>query len=89
MRTANYYVTCDAPQLQVALDKDEAAAVKGLMLLTQKQMIYAANVPDTDLATGNAFVEKLRAFAADEGSRVVLVSAQVRHLRCVQFSRQR
>eukprot|EP00611_Tribonema_gayanum_P021801 TRINITY_DN4268_c0_g1_i1.p1 TRINITY_DN4268_c0_g1~~TRINITY_DN4268_c0_g1_i1.p1 ORF type:complete len:431 (+),score=186.56 TRINITY_DN4268_c0_g1_i1:77-1294(+) len=61
----------------IALDEEEAAAVRGLMLLTQKQMIYAANVPDTDLAEGNAFVDAVRKFAEEEGSRVVLVSAQV------------
>ena len=32
---------------------------------------------DEDLATGNAMVEQVRTFAAAEGSKVVIVSAQV------------
>lgn len=61
----------------LGLDKDEEASVKGLMLLTAKPMIYAANVLDSELAGGNDHVVKLRKFAAEDGSRVVLVSAQV------------
>lgn len=40
-------------------------------------MIYACNVADTDLADGNKMVDDVRKFAEDEGSRVVVVSAQV------------
>lgn len=47
------------------------------MLLTMKPVIYAANVADNDLATGNELSRKLVEFAKEEGSIVVLVSAQV------------
>jgi hypothetical protein len=40
-------------------------------------VIYAANVADTDLATGNDMSDKVKAFAASEGNKCVLVSAQV------------
>ena len=46
-------------------------------MLSAKPIIYAANVADEDLATGNAMVEQVRTFAAAEGSKVVIVSAQV------------
>jgi len=65
------------PARNVVLDVEEEDAIQNLGLLTRKKMIYAANVADGDLATGNAMVEKLREFAAKEGSRTVLVSAQV------------
>jgi hypothetical protein len=62
---------------QVSLTEEEALAVKGLGLLTQKPIIYAANVSEDDLATGNAWVEQVRDIAAQEQAQVVVVSAQV------------
>ncbi len=43
-----------------------------------KPVIYAANVADSDLATGNDMSKKVFEFAASEGAKAVLVSAQVR-----------
>jgi len=62
---------------QVSLTPEEAAVIKNLGLLTSKPIIYAANVAEDDLATGNDFVEKVRAVAAEENAQVVIVSAQV------------
>ena len=65
------------PARSVALREDERFAIKSLGLLTLKPVIYAANVSEDDLATGNAHVEKVRAIAAREGAQVVVISAQV------------
>ncbi|MFL0604916.1 MULTISPECIES: redox-regulated ATPase YchF [Cylindrospermopsis] len=62
---------------QVSLTPEEAGVIKNLGLLTSKPIIYAANVAEDDLATGNDFVEKVRAVAAQENAQVVIVSAQV------------
>ncbi|MDB9372082.1 redox-regulated ATPase YchF [Nodularia sphaerocarpa] len=62
---------------QVSLSKEEAEIIKGLELLTNKPIIYAANVSEEELATGNDFVEKVRQVAASENAQVVIVSAQV------------
>ncbi|MBX9257874.1 redox-regulated ATPase YchF [Desmonostoc muscorum CCALA 125] len=62
---------------QVSLNEEEAEIIKGLGLLTNKPIIYAANVSEDDLATGNDFVEKVRQIAATENAQVVIVSAQV------------
>jgi len=62
---------------QVELSEEESESVKGLGLLTRKPMIYAANVSEEDLASGNKFVEQVKAFAAKEGAQVTIVSAQV------------
>ncbi|MDZ8186392.1 MAG: redox-regulated ATPase YchF [Nostoc sp. ChiSLP02] len=62
---------------QVSLNEEEAEIIKGLGLLTNKPIIYAANVSEDDLATGNNFVEKVRQIAATENAQVVIVSAQV------------
>lgn len=65
------------PARLVALTEDEEALIKPLGLLTRKPVIYAANVSEDDLATGNAWVEQVKAIAAQENAQVVLVSAQV------------
>jgi ribosome-binding ATPase len=62
---------------QVSLSAEEAEIIKGLELLTNKPIIYAANVSEDELATGNEFVEKVRQVAASENAQVVVVSAQV------------
>jgi len=59
------------------LDEEEELAVKSLGLLTRKKMIYAANVADEDLASGNDMVDQLRKVAESEGAKLVVVSAQV------------
>jgi ribosome-binding ATPase len=61
----------------VALTEDEEFAVKSLGLLTKKPVIYATNVSENDLATGNKWVEQVREIAKAEGSQVVMISAQV------------
>jgi len=69
----------------VGLTEEEAKMLEGLGLLTNKPIIYAANVSEDDLATGNEFVEQVRAIAqgarsanpSEEKAQVVVVSAQV------------
>ncbi|MDZ8261244.1 redox-regulated ATPase YchF [Nostoc sp. ChiQUE01b] len=62
---------------QVGLNEEETVIIKGLDLLTYKPIIYAANVSEDELATGNHFVETVRQIAATENAQVVIVSAQV------------
>ncbi|EKX51074.1 hypothetical protein GUITHDRAFT_85091 [Guillardia theta CCMP2712] len=59
------------------INDEEKLSIKSLGLLTLKPVIYAANVPDSDLSTGNTMVEKVKEQAGKEGAKVVLVSAQV------------
>ncbi len=65
------------PARQVKLTEEELAAIKDLGLLTNKPIIYAANVSEEELATGNKWVEQVRKIAAQENAQVVIVSAQV------------
>jgi GTP-binding protein YchF len=71
--------TLDAgkPARLANLTDEEKEAISVLQLLTLKPTIYAANVSEDDLATGNAFVEKVRAIAKAENAEVTIVSAQV------------
>ena len=61
-------------------DEDEAAFIDTLGLLSAKPVIYAANVGEDDLSddgAGNAYVAKVREFAAAEGSEVFVISAKL------------
>ncbi len=62
---------------QVDLAPEAEAIIKPLGLLTRKPVIYATNVSEDDLASGNAWVEQVRAVAAAENAQVVVISAQV------------
>ena len=59
------------------LSEDELLMIKPLGLLSNKPIIYATNVSEDDLATGNEWVEAVRDFAKNEAAKVVVVSAQV------------
>ncbi|HAZ47593.1 MAG TPA: redox-regulated ATPase YchF [Cyanobacteria bacterium UBA11371] len=62
---------------QIELTEEEEPLIQQLCLLTRKPIIYAANVSEDDLATGNQWVEQVRQLAAQEHAQVVVVSAQV------------
>ncbi|MEY3866462.1 MAG: hypothetical protein RLZZ338_353 [Cyanobacteriota bacterium] len=70
-------LNANKPARQCDLTSEELDAIKGLELLTQKPIIYAANVSEDDLATGNSYVEQVRAIASQEKAKVVIISAQV------------
>ena len=59
------------------LAEEELLIIKQLGLLTNKPIIYATNVAEDDLATGNEWVEEVRQFVSGETAKVVVVSAQV------------
>ena len=61
----------------MGLSEDELLIIKPLGLLSNKPIIYATNVSEDDLATGNEWVEAVREFVKDEAAKVVVVSAQV------------
>ena len=59
---------------------DEAEFISSLTLLTDKPVIYAANVAEDDLAddgANNPYVQKVREIAAAEGSRVFVICARI------------
>ncbi len=65
------------PARQLELTEEEEELIKGLGLLTRKPIIYAANVSEDDLATGNNWVEQVKKIASTEDAKVVIISAQV------------
>ncbi len=59
---------------------DEMAIMKDIFLITMKPVIYAANVAEDDFAKGienNEYVNKVKAYAAEENSQVMSVSARI------------
>ena len=50
---------------------------KDFNLLTAKPVIYVCNVAEDEAGTGNAFSEKVRAYAEAEGSETVVISAKL------------
>ena len=61
-------------------DEEEEIFVHSLNMLTGKPVIYAANVAEDDLAddgASNSFVQQVRNFAAQEGSEVFVICAQI------------
>ena len=61
-------------------DEDEAKWLHEYNLLTEKPVIFAANVTESDLAddgASNPYVQALKAHAQKEGSAVFVISAQI------------
>ena len=60
------------------LDDDEIALSKNFNFLTQKPIIYMANISEEDLMNhGNCYVDKVREYASAEGSEVITVCAKI------------
>lgn len=51
--------------------------LRDLTPLTAKPVIYAANVDETGLTASNAYVEKVRQYAAQHGAEIVVLCAKV------------
>ena len=60
-----------------ALTKEQKVLVKSFALLTMKPVIYALNVSEDDIATGNHYTEEVQKLAAEEGNKCVIVSAKI------------
>ena len=61
-------------------DDDAQEFVSSLNLLTYKPVIFAANVSEDDLAddgASNEYVKEVRSFAAENGSEVFVICAQI------------
>lgn len=63
----------------VEFSEEELRVVKGMHLLTIKPMLYVANVSEDDImaADENEYVQKVRAFAEEEGAQVIVVCAKI------------
>ena len=65
------------PVRSMSLTKDEREEVKQLFLLTDKPVIYVANIGEDEIGTETEALKKLREAAAKEGADVLPLSAQI------------
>ncbi|EQB89140.1 GTP-binding protein YchF [Clostridium punense] len=68
------------PVRTLELTEDENIFVKSLFLITSKPVLYACNVSEEDLMSGNAendLVKKVKSYAKDENSGVIIVCAKL------------
>ncbi|RKQ43042.1 hypothetical protein BXY85_3661 [Roseivirga pacifica] len=61
----------------VEADEDDFAAVRDLSLLTIKPVIYAANVEESAIHTGNEHVDALKEAVKHENAEVIVISASI------------
>jgi GTP-binding protein YchF len=68
----------------LGLSKEDKVAVADLFLLTDKPVLYVANVDETSMHTGNKYSEMLTAAVASEGAQVIVmcnnIEAQIAEL---------
>ena len=58
-------------------DEDELKIAKQSQLMSIKPVIYAANVSETDVATGNDYTKQVGEYAKNHGAEMVIISAKI------------
>ncbi len=67
------------PIRTINFNENEQFAIKNFNFLTNKPMLYVANIIEDDIANyeDNEYVNKIKEFATSEGSEVVVISAKI------------
>ncbi len=60
--------------ISLGLSKDEKAAVADLFLLTDKPVLYVANVDEASMHTGNKYSDALLEAVKNEGNEVIIMT---------------
>ena len=60
--------------ITLGLTKDEKVAIADLFLLTDKQILYVANVDEASMHTGNKFSDALTEAVKNEGNQVIVMT---------------
>lgn len=61
----------------LALSEEEKTHVADLFLLTEKPVLYVANVDEASMNTGNTFSEAVKAMAQEEGAQVIIMNNNI------------
>src|SRR5579859_2073134 len=61
----------------ISMDTEDRKAIEDIQLLTDKPVIYVANVDEKSIHTGNKYVDALKILVKDEGAEVVMVCAAI------------
>lgn len=62
---------------ELDLSKEDRTAIADLFLLTEKPVLYVANVDEPSMHTGNKFSEALKAAVAGENAQVVVMNNSI------------
>lgn len=62
---------------ELNLSKEEKVAVADLFLLTDKPVLYVANVDEASMHTGNKYSEALKAAVKDENAQVIIMNNNI------------
>ena len=66
------------PARKLEFTEDELKLISSFNLITLKPIIYVANVSEEDIMNGgNIYVEKVRDFAKEENTKVVMICAKI------------
>lgn len=65
------------PARKIGLDEEEIRIVRSFNLITLKPIIYALNVNDEDILSGNEYTKSVELYAKDEGSLTVTLCAKL------------
>lgn len=61
----------------LGLAPEERTAIADLFLLTEKPVLYVANVDEPSMHTGNKYSEALKAAVAEEGAEVIIMNNSI------------
>ncbi|MDF3047116.1 MAG: GTP-binding protein YchF [Candidatus Midichloriaceae bacterium] len=62
---------------RVLVTPENSKAIKALQIITSKPVLYAMNVSENEITTGNAATQKMLKKAEDENAECVMISAQI------------
>ncbi len=62
---------------ELGLSKEEKMAIADLFLLTDKPVLYVANVDEPSMHTGNRFSDQLKAIAAREQAEIIVMNNSI------------
>ena len=66
------------PIRKLNLDEEEQKLISSFNLITQKPIIYVANVSENDIINnGNKYVDELKRYASEESTQVVMICAKI------------
>ncbi len=59
------------------VEVEDQEYIADIWLLTAKPVMYVCNVAESDVNTGNAYVDRVKAAVKDENAQVLIISAQI------------
>ncbi|MGL4761561.1 MAG: redox-regulated ATPase YchF [Sarcina sp.] len=80
MERVKEHLELSKPARTLEIDEEEEKLMKGLFLITSKPVLYACNISEDDMMSGNLendMVLKVKEFAANEAAGTTVVSAKL------------